>query len=107
MAERLEKPQDAVAVQRGADEDRHDLAGAQFDREVGEHLVARRLDVFQKLLHQRVVMVGEALQHGEARFVAQRPIAVLDGDHLALGMLAIDEGAVEREIDEAGDDAVP
>ena len=50
---------------------RHDLAGAQLGREIGENLVARRLDVLQQLLHQRVVVVGEPLQHGEARLVAR------------------------------------
>ena len=74
--------------------------------EVGEDLVARRLHVGEQLLHQLVVVVGELLQHLEARF----RLALLDArrhlDHLGLGVLAIDEGALERQVDEAGGDAV-
>ena len=73
VAKRLQEPHDAVAVQRRADQHRHDLPGAKLGGEVGEDLVARRLDVLQQLLHQRVVVIGEPLQHGEARLVAARP----------------------------------
>ena len=62
--------------------------------------------VGEQLLHQLVVVVGELLEHGEARFL----LALLDVrrhlDHLARRCGAIDEGALEREIDEAGGDAV-
>ena len=71
VAERLQEPHDAVAVERGADQHRHDLPGAQLGGEVGEDLVARRLDVLQQLLHQRVVVIGEALEHRVARLVAR------------------------------------
>ena len=44
---------------------------AQFAGEVVEDAVARRLDLGDQLLHQLVVVVGEALQHGEARLASR------------------------------------
>jgi len=35
-----------------------------------EHLVARRRNVFEQLLHQFVVVIGQRFEHGEARFLA-------------------------------------
>ncbi len=106
MAERLQEPQDAVAVRGRSDQDGHDLTGTKLLGKIGEDFVARRLNVFEELLHQRVVVVGEALQHGEARLVAARRLARIELDHLALRLFAVDEGAVEREIDEADSDLV-
>ena len=51
----------------GAEQHRADQAVAQFLGEIVEHLVARRLDVLEQLLHQLVVVVGERFQHREAR----------------------------------------
>ena len=67
MAQRLQQPQDAVAVLGRAQQHRHDQAVLHLLDEIGEHLVARRLHVRQQLLHQLVVVVGELLQHMEAR----------------------------------------
>ena len=56
-----------------------------------------------KLLHQLVVVVGERLQHGEARgLLAVERVAFEHLDDLGWRVLAVDEGALEREIDEAG-----
>ncbi len=67
--------------------------------------LARR-HVGEKLLHELVVVVGELLQHVEARFL----LALEDGrreiDDLGWRVLAIDERALEGEIDEAGRRAV-
>ncbi len=106
VTQRLQQTQDAVAVLGRAQQNRHDQALAQVLDEVGEHLVARRLHVGEQLLHQLVVVVGQLLQHLEARL----RLALLDArrhlDHLRLRLGAVDEGALQRQIDEAGGDAV-
>ena len=106
VAQRLEQAEDAVAGLRRAEQHRADHPVAQLLAEIVEHPVARRRHVLQQLLHQRVVIVGELLQHREARFLLQRRERVGDGHHLARRVLAIDVSALEREIDEAGDDVV-
>ena len=106
VAERLEQAEDAVAGLGRAEQHRADQPVAQLLAEIVEHPVARRRHVLQQLLHQRVVVVGELLQHGEARLLLQRRERVGNGHHLARRMLAIDVGALERQIDEAGDDVV-
>ncbi len=106
MPERLEQAQNAVAILGRAEQNGADQPAAKFRREIVEHLVARRRHVLEQLLHQLVVIVGEFLQHREPRlFLAVRQ-GVGNGDHLARRVLAIDEGAFQREIDEAGDDVV-
>ncbi len=80
MTQRLQQPQHAVLAARAAEQHRTDQPFAQFAREIVEHRVARRLDVFQQLLHQRVVMVGELLQHREARFLLAVEIAAVEID---------------------------
>ena len=108
VAQRLHQPQHAIRARRAADQHRTDDALAQFLGEIVEHLVARRLHVAEQLLEQFVVMIRERLQHGEARFLLA--VAVLAGefDHFGSGVLLVDMGALEREVDEAGDDgAVP
>ena len=108
MAQRLQQPQHAVLAARTAEQHRADQPFTQFAREIVEHGVARRLDVFQQLLHQRVVMVGELLQHREARFLFAIEIAACELDDFGGLVLAIDEGAFQREIDETLDQlAVP
>ena len=106
VAQRLEQAGDAVAGLGRADQHRRDEALAQVAGEVVENLVARRLDVGDQLLHQRVVVIGEALQHGVARFLLARHFAGGHVHDLGGRVFAIDEGALQREIDEAGDDAV-
>ena len=66
VAQRLQQPRHAVAGGRRPDQQRHDMALAQFLREVVEHPVARRLDVADEFLHQRVVVVGEPLEHANS-----------------------------------------
>ena len=76
----------------------------QFLGEVVEHFVAWRRDVFQQLLHQLVIVVGERLQHGEARFLLAAQIVAVERDDCRGSVFLVDEGPFEREIDEAGDD---
>ena len=105
VADRLEQPADAVALLGRADQHRADRAAAHLLDEILEDGVAVGLDVLEQLLHQAVVVVGERLQHGEAGLGLARPVLVVHVDDLARRMLAVDEGALEREVDEAGDDA--
>ena len=67
MPQRLEKPQHAIAAAGNAEQHRAHDPIAQFLGEIVEHLVARRLDILEQLLHQLVIVIGERLQHGEAR----------------------------------------
>ena len=106
MAERLEEAQHAVGLAGDAHQHRHHHAVAQLLGKIVEHLVARRRDVGEQLLHQLVVMVGELLQHGEARILAVVEIFAFERHHLGFGVLLVDMDALEREIDEAGDDVV-
>ena len=106
VAQGLQQARDAIAALGRADQHRHDMAVAQFAREIVEHLIARRLDVGNQFLHQRVVVIGQLFQHRVPRFFFTRQIA---GGHVDDGrgrMFAVDEGAFEREVDEAGGDAV-
>ena len=81
VAQRLEEPRHAVAGGRRSHQQRHDVTLAQFAREIVEHAVARRLDVADQLLHQRVVVVGEALEHGIARLLFVAGDAARHRDH--------------------------
>ncbi len=108
VAQCLHQAEHAVLAARRAEQHRTDQAFAQFAGEIVEHGIARRLDILQQLLHQRVVVIGELLQHREARFLLAVEIAALQRHHLGRLVLAIDEGALQREIDEAFDQiAVP
>ena len=60
----------------------------------------------EQLLHQLVVMIGERLQHGEARFLVAVGIVAVERHDLGRRMLLVDMGALEREVDEADDDVV-
>jgi len=53
-----------------------------------------------------VVVIGQRLQHGEARFLLA--VLVLAGqlDDLGSGVFLVDKGALKREIDEARDNLV-
>ena len=99
VAQRLQQPQHAVGAGRNPHQHRADQAVVLLLGEIVEHLVARRRDVLEQLLHQLVVMVGERLQHGEARlFLAVERVA-LERNDLGGRVLAIDVGAFQREID--------
>ena len=108
MAQRLHQAQYAVFAQRRAQQHRADQPLAQFPGEIVEHRIARRLDILEQLLHQHVVVVGQLLQHREAGFLFAVEIAAFQRDHFGRHVLAIDKGALQREVDEAGDQiAVP
>ena len=104
MTQRLQQPQNAVGARRRSHQHRAHQPVAQLAGEIVEHLVARRLDVFEQLLHQLVVMVGERFQHGEARRLLAVDGVAFERNDLRGSVLLVDEGALEREIDEAGDD---
>ncbi len=106
VPERFHQPQHAIFADRRADHDRADRTVAQFLRQIVENLVARRLDVFEQLLHQLVIVIGEPLQHGEARVFLTARIIAFKRDQFAGRMFAIDKRALQREIDEADHDAV-
>ena len=107
VAERLQEPQDAVAVRGRADEDRHDLArrAARAARSAntasrGGWMSSRSCSISASSWSaSRSSMVKRASSRGA-------PVVVVELDDLALRVLAVDEGAVEREVDEAGRDAV-
>ncbi len=104
MAQRLEQPAHAIVGLGRADQHRHHQAFRQFAPEAAEHFVALRLDIAQQFFHQMLVIVGQLLQHLEAGFLLARIIG--DIHHLAGRMGAIGKGALQRQIDKAGGDAV-
>ena len=104
VAQRLHQAQHAVGAGRRAHQHRTDQAVAQFLRQIVEHLVLRRLDVAEQLLHQLVVVVGERLQHGEARGLLAIDHVAFERHDFGGGVLLVDKGALEREVDEARDD---
>ena len=104
VAQRLHQAQHAVGAGRGAHQHRADQAVAQFLRQIVEHLVLRRLDVAEQLLHQLVVVIGQRLQHGEARGLLAVDDVAFERHDFGSGVLLVDKGALEREVDEAGDD---
>ena len=106
VAQRLEQPQHAIGSGGDAHQHGHDQSFAQILGEIVEHLIARRRDVLEQLLHQRVVVVGELLQHGEARLLAAVEAFAFERDDLGRGVLLVDMSALQREIDETGDDIV-
>ena len=108
MPQRLHQPQHAVLAHRGAEQHRTDQPFAQFAGEIVEHRVTRRLNVLEQLLHQRVVVIGELFQHREPGFLLAIEIAAFQRHHFGSLVFAVDEGAFQRQIDEARDQiAVP
>ena len=108
MAQRLHQTQHAVLARGGAEQHRTDQPFAQFAGEIVEHRIARRRNILEQLLHQRVVVIGELFQHREAGFLLAVEIAAFQRHDFGSLVLAIDEGAFQRQIDEAGDQvAVP
>ena len=103
VAQRLKQPQNPVGARRGPHQHRTHQSFAQFPGEIVKNLVARRLDVFEQLLHQLVVVVGERLQHGEARGLFAIGQLAFQRHDLRCGVFLVDKGAFEREIDKAGD----
>src|SRR4029078_417150 len=83
---------------------RTQCAVAQFRGQVVEYLVLRRLDVAEQLLHQLIVMVRQRLQHGKARGLLAVDQVAFERHDFGGGVLLVDKGALQREVDEAGDD---
>ena len=106
VAQRLQEPEDAVAVLRRAEQHRADEPLAQVVGQIVENLVARRRHIRQELLHQLIVVVGELLQHVEARLLLALQHARWKLDDLRRRLRAVDVGALGSEVDEAGGDAV-
>src|SRR5271166_322606 len=79
---------------------------AQFAGEIVEHEVSWRIDVADELLHQGVVVVGELFEHRIARLLFLWDNAGRHFDDGRRRRLTVDEGALEREIDESRRDAV-
>src|SRR5262249_53213888 len=72
--------------------------------QIVEYLVARGLDVFEQLLHQLVVVVGQDLEHRKpCRLLAVERIT-FERNNFRRRVLLVDKGALQREIDESGDD---
>ena len=104
VPQRLQQPQHAVGARGRAHQHRTNQPLAQFAGEIVEYLVARRLNVFEQLLHQLVVVIGERLQHGEARGLLAIGRVAVERNDFRGGVLLVNKGALEREIDKAGDD---
>ena len=104
MAQRLHQPQHAIGARGRAEQDRTDETLAHFLGQIVEYLVARRLNVFQQLLHQLVVVVGQRLEHGEARGLLEVERIAFERNDLRGRVLLVDKRAFEREIDEPRDD---
>ena len=104
MAQRFQQPQNPVGTDRGSHQHRTHQPLAQFAREVVEHLVAGRLDVFEQLFHQLVVVICQRLQHREARRLFAIGRVALEPDHFGRGVLPVNKGTLQREIDETGND---
>src|SRR4029079_7426564 len=58
----------------------------------------------QQLLHQLVVVVGQGLQHGEARGLLEVERITFERNDLRGRVLLVDERTFEREVDEPCDD---
>ena len=103
VAQRLHQAQHAVFARGTAEQHRTNLSFAQLAGEIIEHRIARRRNVLKQLLEQPIVVIGELFQHGEPSFLLAIEIARFEIDHFRGHVLAIDECALQREIDEAGD----
>ena len=95
-----------MAVLRRAEQHRADEPPAQVVGQIVENLVARRRHIRQELLHQLIVVVGELLQHMEARLLLALQHARRKLHDLRRRLRAVNVGALGSEIDEAGRDAV-
>ncbi len=104
VAQRLHQTQHAVGAGRRTHQHRTHEAVAQLLRQVVEDLVLRRLDVAEQLLHQLVVVVRQRLQHREARRLLAVDDVAFERHDFGSGVLLVDKGALQREVDETGDD---
>ncbi len=106
MPDGLQEPRDAVAAGRRTHQHRRHVPLSQLAREVVENTVLGGVDVADELLHQCVVIVGEFFEHRISRLLFLGNGAGRHFDDAGRRRLAVDEGALEREIDESGGDAV-
>ena len=97
----FQEPAQAIAVLGRSEEDGANLAALEFHHKVGENLVAARHGVAQKLLHQLVVIIGELFEHGEALVGLELRQGGGNLDRFAERVLAIDIGALKRQVHEA------
>ncbi len=77
-----------------ADQNRANETVAQFFGEIVEDAIVGRGNVGEQLLHQLVIVVGELFEHLKARFLLARGDRRRQLDDLALGVLAVDVGAL-------------
>ncbi len=107
VAKGLHQPAHSEAVQGRSEQHRDDQILLRLAGDVGEDGRPVGRLVHQQLLEQGVVMVGELLEHVEA--VLRLAVGEVGGDVDLLGRLArpVFEGALEREVDEAGDLLAP
>ena len=73
VAQRLQQAQNAVAVLRRPEQHRGDQALGDLARQIGEHPIARRLHVVEQLLHQLVVIIGEASRAWRSALPSRAP----------------------------------
>src|SRR5438477_6970993 len=108
VPQRLHQPQYAILAHRRPEQHRTYLSFAQFTGQIVKHRIARRRNVLEQLLHQDVVVIGELFQHREARSLLAVEIAGFQRHYFGGLVLAVNEGAFQRQIDEARDQiAVP
>ncbi len=103
MAEGLEQPTHAGILQRRAEEHRRDEAVAHLLDQVAEDHRRLGIHLAQQLFQEGVVVAGELFQHVEAGVGLGLGEVAGDVDLLELLALAVDEGALQGEVDEAGD----
>ena len=106
MAQGLEQAADAEAADRRAEEHRHDQALVHVPDQVGEHQVAGRVGVGKQLLHQFVVEIGKLLEHVETRVGLGQGQVGRQGRHLGRLARPRHEGALQGQVDIAGDTLV-
>ena len=67
VTKRLEQPRHAIAALRRTDQQRQDMAAAQFCCKIIKNPVTRRFNIGNQLLHQCVVIVRQPFEHGVTR----------------------------------------
>ncbi len=103
MSQRLQQPLHAEAVQRRTEEYRGDQALAHLVAEVAADAVEAGGLVVEQLFQQGVVVVGQLLQHVEAGVGLDGGGGLRQVDPLRRLPAPIDVGALQGQIDEAGD----
>ncbi len=97
----LEQPSNAEPALGGAEEDRRDLALAHLGDQIGEDHVLAGRHVAAQLLQQDIVVFGQLLQHVKARVGLGRDDVAGHVDARRGLAGPVDEGALQRQIDEA------